>query len=224
VTSTAHVQSDFDEIARLAEPGASGVDYYDPFLLSLIPSDARHVLDVGCGLGRLTMAVATERRHVVGVDLSPEMINRARQVGASDRLSFRVGDFLDLDFSGRTFDCIMSAAALHHMDHEAALARMIALLAPGGRLVVHDLRAAGGLFDLAKGGVVLAYAMTSRFSRTGRFRSSRRVRALWARHGASDSYLTRDEARALANRLMPGATFHNHWMWRYTIVWDKMAV
>jgi len=225
VTSTARVQADFDEIARLAEPGASSVDYYDSLLLSLIPDSAHAILDVGCGLGRLTWAMAAvANRHVVGVDLSPVMIERARRAGTSDAVSFRLGDFLDLDFSGQMFDCIVSAAALHHMDQDAALRRMIGLLAPDGRLIVHDLRATRGMSDLAKGAVPLAAAMAGRFRRTGRLRSSRRVRQSWARHGASDSYSTIEQVRELAARLLPGATVVDHWMWRYTIVWDKMAL
>jgi SAM-dependent methyltransferase len=78
MTSTEQVRSDFDEIARLAESGASGRDRYDALLLSLIPATATHVLDVGCGLGRLTWAIATSGRYVVGVDLSPAMVDRAR--------------------------------------------------------------------------------------------------------------------------------------------------
>ena len=30
------------------------------------------------------------------------------------------------------------------------------------------------------------------------------------------------EARAMADRRLPGATLFNHWLWRYTIVWDKL--
>ena len=221
MTGTAQVQADFDEIARLAEPGASSVEYYDPLLLSLVPVTARAVLDVGCGLGRLTWAMATGARHVVGVDLSPVMIDRARRAGASNSVTFRVGDFASMDFGGQTFDCVVSASALHHMDSEAALRRMIGLLLPGGRLIVHDLRATSGLWDLAKGAVPLAGAMAGRFSRTGRFRSPKRLRELWARHGASDSYLTLAQVHALAGRFLPGARVIEHWMWRYTIVWDK---
>ena len=74
----AKVRSDFDEIARLAETGASGPNQYDPFLVSLVPPDAIDVLDVGCGLGRLTSALARGNREVLGIDLSPAMIERAR--------------------------------------------------------------------------------------------------------------------------------------------------
>lgn len=221
MASTEQVRSDFDEIARLAESGASGRDRYDAFLLSLIPAAAAHVLDVGCGLGRLTWAIASSGRYVVGVDLSPVMVDRARGAGALDQASFRVGDFLELDFSGQSFDCIVSAAALHHMDHDAALARMVGLLSPGGRLIVHDLRSNAGLWDSARGCVALAHTAFHRLRRTGRLRPSKPVRDVWMRHGASESYVSLGQVRSMVRRLLPGAQVVNHWLWRYTIVWDK---
>jgi 2-polyprenyl-3-methyl-5-hydroxy-6-metoxy-1,4-benzoquinol methylase len=218
---TDRIRSDFDEIARLAESGASGRDLYDGFLLSQIPSGARRILDVGCGLGRLTWALASRDRQIIAVDLSPAMVARAKLAGSSDGVTFCAGDFLQLDLAGASFDCIVSAAALHHMEQDAALARMAALLSPGGRLVVHDLRCNRGLQDRAQGCLALARVALRRFIRTGRPRPPRRVREVWARHGASERYLSLEEARGLAGRLLPGAHVVNHWLWRYTIVWDK---
>ena len=112
------IRTDFDEIARLSDGRSSGTDRYDTFLRSLVPTVAADVLDVGCGLGRLTSALATDNRDVVGLDLSPEMIERARlNVRAAGRVSFVVGDFLALDFGSRQFDCVVCAAALHLFDH-----------------------------------------------------------------------------------------------------------
>jgi ubiquinone/menaquinone biosynthesis C-methylase UbiE len=220
-TRTEQIQSDFDEIAQLAESGGSGRDRYDAFLLSLIPTTAGRVLDVGCGLGRLTWAIAASGRHVVGVDLSPAMVDRARRAGTLDQASFRVGNFLELDFSAQSFDCIVSAAALHHMDHAAALARMAGLLSPGGRLIVHDLRSSAGLWDSARGCVALAHTVFHRLRRTGRLRPSKRVREVWARHGTSESYVSLGQVRNMACRLLPGVEVIDHWLWRYTIIWNK---
>jgi ubiquinone/menaquinone biosynthesis C-methylase UbiE len=106
MSSTEQVKADFDEIACLVDPDESGTDRYDAFLLSLIPAGARRVLDIGCGLGRLTRRIAVGNREVLGVDLSPAMIEWARLTCESDRISFLEGDFLDLDFGGRVFDCV----------------------------------------------------------------------------------------------------------------------
>src|SRR5436309_661465 len=44
------------------------------------PSDA--VVEIGCGLGRLTRAIAARARSVTGIDVSEEMLTRARQLNA----------------------------------------------------------------------------------------------------------------------------------------------
>jgi ubiquinone/menaquinone biosynthesis C-methylase UbiE len=221
LASIEQVRADFDEIARLAGSGASGQSRYDSFLLSLIPTAATRVLDVGCGMGRLTWAVARGDRDVVGVDLSAAMIERARASGASGRVSFHQDNFLEMNFDGPLFDCIVSAAALHHMPDDVALSRMAGLLRPGGRLIVHDLRRDVSLADALRGWGALAHDVCIRLIRTGRPRPPRQVRALWARHGAGETYRSLEEMRALADRVLPDARLVNHWMWRYTIVWDK---
>lgn len=216
------IRQDFDEIARLSDGRESGTDRYDGFLRSLVPGDAVHVLDVGCGLGRLTSALATGDRMVLGIDLSSAMIERARLHARADRrTSFVIGDFLEHDFGTQQFDCIISAATLHHMSGDAAIARMRRLLRPGGRLILQDLRRDTTMAETVRAYAALVQVALRRFVRTGRARSPRTVRTAWARHGAGETYLSLAEARAVADRLLPGARVFDHWMWRYTIVWDK---
>ena len=217
------IRADFDEIASFAEPGAAGSDRYDPFLLSLVPPDATPVLDVGCGHGRLTVSLATRDRDVVGIDLSPAMIARAGKAAGSARVSFTCGDFLALDLPLAAFGCVVSAAALHHMPAEAAVARMAGLLRSGGRLIVHDLRRDANVADTCRAAVALIHELTGRFVRTGWPISSMKLRRAWRRHGEGETYLSLAEASARATRVLPGARVVNHWLWRYTIVWDKPA-
>ena len=221
MSETDQVKADFDEIACLVDPGESGTDRYDAFLLSLIPSQARTVLDIGCGLGRLTRGIALGKREVLGVDLSPIMIERARSTDQAGHVSFLEGNFLEVDFGGRMFDCVVSAAALHHMPYDLALARMVDLIRPGGRLVIQDLRRDSSLRDSLRAYSALAHTAVARLLRTGRPLPPKRVRDAWARHGAKETYLSRQEAQTLADRQLPGASVFNHWLWRYTIVWDK---
>jgi len=221
--TTDEVRADFDELADLVESGASGVDHFDRYLLSLIPPQARDVLDVGCGLGRLTCAAAGAAHDVTGVDLSPRMIQRARLERSRTNVTYLEGDFLQIDFGPRRFDCIVSAAAAHHMPGDVALRRMVQWLAPGGRLVLHDLRRDANAGDLFRSHSALAYAVLARLCRTGRLLPPKRVRQAWDRHGARERYLSLAEARQLAARETPGAAVHYHWLWRYTLVWDKPA-
>lgn len=224
--SPAAIRHDFDEIARLSDTHGHGQDRYDPFLVAQVPDRAIRIVEIGCGLGRLAARLARRaagpERQVIGVDLSPEMIARARRAGEGlPGLSFLCGDFLALDLGAGSFDCVISAATLHHMDAEPAIARMNGLLTPGGRLIVHDLRVDEGPLDGARALCALAPVAFTRLLRTGNPRSPRSVREAWARHGAGEAYLTFREARSLAARRLPGARVVYHWLWRYTIVWDK---
>lgn len=220
--NTERIRNDFDEIARVCDLHGSGADRYDSFLLSLVPIDAVSILDVGCGLGRLAAKLAGHNREVTGVDLSPEMIARAGKKNQSTtRLKFLCGDFLERDFTAQQFDCVLSAAALHHMPEDVAVPRMVELLRPGGRLVIHDIRSDSGLGEWMQSNFAMAQVAALRWLRTGRLRSPLAVREAWARHCADEKYLTQRDAQALAARLLPDAQLFHHWLWSYTIIWDK---
>lgn len=218
--NTDRVRSDFDEIARLSDPHDEDTGRYDSFLLSLVPESAKSVLDIGCGMGRLTAKLATKSREVVGIDLSTEMIARANEK-AHPALSFICDDFLTYDFEAKTFDCVITAAALHHVPIELAFPRVLELLTPGGRLILHDVRADAGILDHLRSRFALAQVAFERMLRTGSPHRPRALRDAWEHHCAGETYLTFSEAQRLANRLVPGAHVHNHWLWRYTVVWDR---
>jgi trans-aconitate methyltransferase len=100
-----------------------------------------HILDVGCGDGKVSaeIAQAVPRGSVVGVDASPQMIKFACAsfpTAKIPNLKFRVMDARKIRF-GRQFDLVFSNAALHWVDdHQAFLRGVAACLRPGGRLVV----------------------------------------------------------------------------------------
>ena len=219
--NTERVRSDFDEIARLSDPYDEDTGRYDSFLLSLVPQSATTILDIGCGMGRLTAKLASENREVVGIDLSPEMIARAREK-VRPGLSFLCDDFLTHDFGSQKFGCLITAAALHHVPIDLAFPRLLELLAPDGRLILNDIRADAGMLDHLRSRFALGQVAFARLLRTGSPHRPRALRDAWERHCDGETYLTFSEARTLAHRLMPGASVHNHWLWRYTIVWDRL--
>ena len=218
--NTERVRSDFDEIARLSDPHDEDTGRYDSFLLSLVPQSATTLLDVGCGMGRLTGKLARDGCEVVGIDLSTEMIARAR-ANVHPGLSFLRDDFLTYNFGSQKFDCVITAAAIHHVPIDLAFPRLAELLAPDGRLILHDIRADAGILDHLRSRFALGQVAFARLLRTGSLHRPRAVRDAWERHCAGETYLTFSEAETLAKRLMPGAHIHNHWLWRYTIVWDR---
>jgi trans-aconitate 2-methyltransferase len=113
-------------------------DRFAPFkdLLALVKIRNRlRVVDLGCGTGELTRRLADElpESEVVGIDSSPEMLERARgQVRAG--LRFEQGTIESVEGE---WDLIFSHAAIHWVDNQRALiARLLSLLNPGGQLAV----------------------------------------------------------------------------------------
>ncbi len=96
------------------------------------------VLDIGCGEGKVTAELARRapRGEVVGVDSSPDMIEKARSAFAGVAgLSFRVMDARSLSFEAG-FDVAFSNAALHWIkDHGGLLRGVARSLRRGGRLL-----------------------------------------------------------------------------------------
>lgn len=97
------------------------------------------VMDAGCGTGRLTgdlLAVLPQGR-VVGIDLSQQMLRKAREHLCAEfdsRLSLVACDLLQLPFA-RVFDGIVSTAAFHWvLNHDLLFANLHSLLLPGGWL------------------------------------------------------------------------------------------
>lgn len=108
------------------------------------------VLDVGSGIGGAMLYLArTYGARVTGIDLAPEMValahERASECGAPAEVLFLVGDVLTADLPG-SYDVVWSRDALMHIhDKPRLFARLLSLLAPGGRLVVTDYARGAGL-------------------------------------------------------------------------------
>ncbi|GAC1377387.1 MAG: class I SAM-dependent methyltransferase [Ktedonobacteraceae bacterium] len=91
------------------------------------------ILDLGCGTGHLTKAIADTRAHAVGVDSSAAMIEQARNLYPG--ITFLVADARSFGFPNH-FDAIFSNAALHWILEADKVANAIfQALKPGGRLV-----------------------------------------------------------------------------------------
>lgn len=104
----------------------------------------KRVLDAGCGAGAGAVWLARELgARVVGVNLSPSQIYRARRLtharGVSDRVSFERQDFTATTFPDGSFDVVWAQeSACHVRDKESFLREASRLLKPSGRIVVAD--------------------------------------------------------------------------------------
>jgi tRNA (cmo5U34)-methyltransferase len=119
-----------DEYPRRAEG--------ESVLLDHVPRDARRILDLGAGDGRLLAMLRIDRPHVRGValDLSELMLEAARKRFAGDeRVELVRHDLAEpLPAIGR-FDAVVSSMAIHHLEHErkrSLCGEIFDVLEPGG--------------------------------------------------------------------------------------------
>jgi ubiquinone/menaquinone biosynthesis C-methylase UbiE len=99
--------------------------------------------DIGCGTGSLTFELARFAQKVVGVDLSEEMLRRARELAKAkdlDNVEFRLGDVLKLPVQSRSVDAAFCVMVLHFLpDPGPAIAGLCRITRPGGTIILVDL-------------------------------------------------------------------------------------
>lgn len=109
--------------------------------LSRTPSDSGVALDFGCGVGRLSQALAGYFGRVIAVDVSSPMIERARELDLGDhQIDFVLNERPDLRFvADRSIDLVYSSLVLQHLSRPLAagyLAEFVRVLKPDGVAVV----------------------------------------------------------------------------------------
>jgi SAM-dependent methyltransferase len=133
------VASEYADESRLRRraAGYAGAGTRDdarvPLVDAVVAAAPGRVLEVGCGWGELAEWIARETgADVVAVDLSPRMVDLARERGVDARLA----DVEELPFADETFDVVVAAWMLYHVpDLERGLAEIARVLRPGGTLV-----------------------------------------------------------------------------------------
>lgn len=146
----------FDRLAA-QEPEAAVAFYSlgDPALLATataelvevvrgwVPVEGRAVLDYGCGIGRVALALAPHAERVVGVDVSGAMVAEARSRAAGvANATFEATDGRTLPFADASFDLVLAVDSFPYLVRagvlEAQLAELGRVLRPGGDLLVFN--------------------------------------------------------------------------------------
>jgi magnesium-protoporphyrin O-methyltransferase len=117
-------------VSRIRQTVRAGRDEMRGILLGCLPEDLRgaRVLDAGCGVGGLSAALAERGATVVGIDISPNLLEVARDRTPSalkPQIRFEAGDMLDPSWGA--FDYVVAMDSLIHYtpaDIAAALAKL----------------------------------------------------------------------------------------------------
>ena len=109
-------------------------------------SPRARVLEVGSGPGRLATRLAelAPGIQVTGIDIVPEMVERANALAArsevAERVAFQVGDVAALPFPDASFDVVVSTLSLHHWANPVkGLAEIYRVLRPDGAARIYDV-------------------------------------------------------------------------------------
>jgi SAM-dependent methyltransferase len=217
------VQTDFDRLATLENPHDWNHNrHYHKFLLSQLPPRLESALEIGCGSGEFCRLLASRSERVLGLDLSPGMLDLARARSAHyPNIEYLQADVLNHDFGDEKYDCIASIATLHHMPLRQILPKLRDRLKPGGKLLVLDLYQPQTAPEFAYAGLAILPNLI--MNRLKNKPPSSETRAAWEEHGKTDVYLSLRQIRRICADVLPGAIVRRHFFWRYSITFSSSS-
>lgn len=108
----------------------------------LSPLEGSRVLDVGCGVGRLSVVLAGRGASVIGVDTSEVMLGRARPAAAGLQVQFFCAPADHLPLGDEGVDHAVAVMVLQHIVEDrrfaGVLSELVRVVRPGGRIVIVD--------------------------------------------------------------------------------------
>jgi SAM-dependent methyltransferase len=130
---TTWMAGDYDRFSRYMENGAR--DFYE----RLDTAPGAHFLDVACGSGQLALIAAREGLEVTGVDIAPNLVERARERAQAEglRARFEEADAEALPFADASFDIVASLVGAMFAPRPDLVAReLLRVCRPGGTIAM----------------------------------------------------------------------------------------
>ncbi len=141
-----HKSKIIDQFSRQAIPFAQVPGHFDAMQILIELSKVcidNTVLDVACGPGMVACEFAKHAKHVTGIDITPAMIQQAEKRQKDLRLknlTWAIGDAVPLPYDNNSFSLVLTRYSFHHLQKpNKALAEMIRVCRPGGRVMVADV-------------------------------------------------------------------------------------
>jgi len=113
--------------------------YFKRYLIFVdrFASQARTILDAGCGTGFSSYLLSQKKEKVVGLDLSPLFLKKGRARFKANNLLLTAGDILELPFRDETFDLVSSYLVIETLpDVKRGIEEMARVVKRGGMLIV----------------------------------------------------------------------------------------
>lgn len=127
------------------------IRHEETFVRKLRPyCSGNDVLEVGCGDGERSKELAAYSRSWIGIDPDPESIRLANEGGVPENTQFVEGVAEDLKWPESTFDVVMFALSLHHIDFgkmPVAVDEAVRVLRPGGTVIFLEPLPEGTFFE-----------------------------------------------------------------------------
>jgi arsenite methyltransferase len=132
--------------SQAVSTGSMGCSNLSPWF-NIQPGDS--VLDLGCGSGRQAISLLElvgPYGTVDGLDITPAMIDAAKQLTDSPNISFTVGSIDELPYNDNQFNVVISNCVINHStDKERVYRELFRTLKPGGHFLVGDVMSVGEL-------------------------------------------------------------------------------
>ncbi|MHB1457883.1 MAG: arsenite methyltransferase [Armatimonadota bacterium] len=145
-----------EELSQIPDSANRGLGCGNPLGIASI-NEGETVLDLGSGAGLDVFLAANkvgENGRVIGVDMTPEMIDAARrnaEDGGYMNVEFRLGDIEDMPVDSCSIDLVISNCVLNLVpDKQRAFAEIVRVLKPGGRITISDVVLEGSLSESVK--------------------------------------------------------------------------